>query len=80
MFLFFGDVLPFLKETKVSPATSTKLLQLSSDKHKIECLQLELAAVVDVGGPFVKAIYKLEGDNALVFKCYEIFNTLEASV
>ena len=28
VFLLFGDVLPFLKETKASPATSSKLLQL----------------------------------------------------
>jgi len=27
VFLLFGDVLPFLKEAKASPATSTKLLQ-----------------------------------------------------
>ena len=80
VFLLFGDILPFLKETKASPATSTKLLQFFSDKRKIEYLQLELAAIVDAGEPFVKATYQLEGDGALAFRCYEIFSTLEASV
>ena len=43
-------------------------------------MQLELAAIVDAGEPFVKATYQLEGDGALAFRCYEIFSTLEASV
>ena len=60
MFLLFGDVLPFLKETKASPATSSKLRQLFSDRRKVEFLQLELAAVVDAGEPFVKATCQLE--------------------
>ena len=80
VFLLFGDILPFLKETKTSPVTSTKLLQFFSDKRKIEYLQLELAAIVDAGEPFVKATYQLEGDGVLAFRCYEIFSTLEASV
>jgi len=69
-----------LKEAKASPATSTKLLQFFSDKRKTEYLQLELAAVVDAREPFVKATYQLEGDSVLVFRCYEIFSTLEASI
>ena len=69
-----------MKETKASPATSTKFLQFFSDKRKIKYLQLELAAIVDVGEPFVKATYQLKGDGTLAFGCYEIFSTLEASV
>ena len=80
MFLLFGDILPFLKETNASPATCSKLLQLLSDKRKTEYLQLELAAVIDAGEPFVKATYQLEGDGALVFRCYEIYSTLEAAI
>ena len=80
VFLLFGDILPFLKETNASPATCSKLLQLLSDKRKTEYLQLELAAVIDAGEPFVKATYQLEGDGALVFRCYEIYSTLEAAV
>ena len=80
VFLLFGDVVPFLKETNASPAPCSKLLQLFSDKRKTEYLQLEIAAVIDAGEPFVKATYQLEGDNALVFRCYEIYSTLEAAV
>ena len=66
VFLLFGDVLPVLKETKASPVTSSKLLQLFSDRRKVEFLQLELPAVVNAGEPFVKVAYKLEGDSTLV--------------
>ena len=34
-------------------------------------LKLELAATIDVGEHFVKATYFLEGDDPLVFACYE---------
>ena len=34
-------------------------------------LKLELAVIVDIGEPFVKATYVLEGDGPLVFACYE---------
>ena len=32
------------------------------------------------GEPFVKATYKLEGDDALAFTCYEIYTSLEERV
>ena len=66
--------------TTASPATCSKLLQLFSDKRKTEYLQLELAAVIDAGEPFVKATYQLEEDGALVFRYYEIYSTLEAAI
>ena len=80
IFVLFGDVLPFLQQTEASPATCNKLLQIFADRSKSEFLQLELAAVIDAGEPFVKATYKLESDNALAFTCYEIYSSLEASV
>ena len=40
--------------------TCNKLLQILADRSKSEFLQLELAAVIDAGEPFVKATYKLE--------------------
>ena len=76
----FGDVVPFMQETEASPTTCNKLLQLLSDKNKSEFLQVELAVVVDAGEPFVKATYKLEGDGALAFTCYEIYSSTEAIV
>ena len=41
---------------------------------------MELAAVVDAGEPFVKATYNLEGDGALVFKCYDQIQALKAGI
>ena len=55
----------------VSPVTKTKLLSFFSDSLKKDNLQIELAAIVDYGKPFVKATYKLEGDGSLAFECYE---------
>ena len=39
-------------------------------------LKLELAAIVHVGEPFVKAIYVLKGDGPLVFSCIERLQTV----
>jgi len=36
--------------------------------------------IVDAGKPFVQATYKLEGDNILAFRCYEIISALNTSV
>jgi len=69
IFVLFGDVLPFLQQTEASPATCNKLLQIFADRSKSEYLQLELAVVIDVGEPFVKATYKLESNDALAFTC-----------
>ena len=76
----FGDAVPFTQETEASPTKCNKLLQLLSDKNKSEFLQVELEVVIDVGEPFVKATYKLEGDGALAFTCYEIYSSPEATV
>ena len=77
----FGDVVPFLeKHNEISPVTRAKLLDLLNDSKKKTCLQMELAAVVDAGEPFVKATYNLEGDGALVFKCYDQIQTLKAGI
>lgn len=77
----FGDVEPFLHEqTDLSPATRSKLLRILADPLKKLRLQVELAAVIDAGEPFVKATYDLEGDGPLALKCYEILNTLTAAV
>ena len=39
-------------------------------------LKLELAAIVHVGEPFVKAIYVLKGDGPLAFSCIERLQTV----
>ena len=73
----FGDILPFLQEqTELSPATRKKLLQILADPIKNSRLQVELAAVIDAGEPFVKATYVLEGDGPLALSCYEVVYTV----
>ena len=74
---YFGDVEIFLTENSdVSPATRAKL----SDPNKKVTLQVELAAIVDWGEPFVKATYKLEGDGVLALQCYKVIDTIRASI
>ena len=76
----FGDLEEFLKSSDVSPTTRTKLLSFFSDSSKKANLQIELAAIVDYGKPFVKATYKLEGDGPLALECYEAVETVSHSV
>lgn len=78
---YLGDIEPFLNEnTDISLATRAKLLSFFSDPNKKVLLQIELAAVIDFGEPFVRATYRLEGDGALVFQCYEVIDTVRASI
>ena len=77
----FGDVHPFLQEqTELSPAMRNKLLQILVDPLKNARLQIELAAVIDAGEPFVKATYTLEGDGPLALKYYKVASTLSARI
>ena len=70
--LYFGDIEPFLlRNEDIGPSTRPKLLSFFTDMHKRAILQLELAATVDWGEPFVKASYFLEGDGPLCIDCYE---------
>ena len=63
---------------KVSPKSCEKLqLLLLTNSNN---LQIELAAVVDAGEPFVKATYKLEGDGPLALECYEILGVVKAAI
>lgn len=75
----WGDVLPFLSNNiDVAPKSREKLLQLvrmQSDK-----LQIELAVNFDVGEPFVKATYTLEGDGPLALTCYGVVRGLKAAM
>ena len=81
LFLYLGDVEPFLCESEdIAPATRGKLLAFFSDPNKKAVLQIELAAIIDWGEPFVKATYKLEGDGPLALVCYEVIDTIRASV
>ena len=77
----FGDVQQFLqKEDLGSPTTRAKLLALITDPNKKALLEIELAAVVEWGAPFVKATYTLEGDDALAVECYEVVDTVRGGI
>ncbi len=72
MMVTFGDIEPFLlQNADVGPNLRPKLLSFFSDSQKRATLQIELAAIVDWGEPFVKACYFLEGDGPLALECYE---------
>ena len=58
-------------DNNISPANKSKLVQLLSNPTQAEQLQMELAITVDVGEPFVKATYNLEGDGPLALSAYE---------
>ena len=74
---FFGDVRPLLQENQeISPTTTAKLLAILDDDDSRRTLQLQLAALVDIGKHLVEATYLLEGDGPLLFSCYEMLQSL----
>ena len=77
----FGDVEAFLQENLdlSSSVTRLKLLAFFDDPVKKTLLQIEIAATVDAGMPFVKATYKIEGDGPLAYECYEIISALSVA-
>ena len=81
IFWQFGDLLPFFtNNTDIGPSIRPKLLEILNDAQKLAFLQIELAAVIDLGETFVKATYRLEGDGALVFECYEVIREIVAAI
>ena len=74
----FGDLQEFVANAgrdNVAPQISRQLVDFLSDPDKVLSLKLELAAIVGVGEPLVKATYVLEGDGSLVFSCFERLQT-----
>ena len=70
--LLFGDIELFLMEhDELGPRTRVRMLTILQDPIKRAMLMVEMAAVVDAGGEFVKTTYALEGDGPLVLYCYE---------
>ena len=57
----FGDLLPFLE------ADDTKMLDILKDKDKKSQLEIEMAAAVDGGLPFVQATYNFWREMALLY-------------
>lgn len=68
----FGELQPFLDANQdLSPKTMDRLRTIIENEDRRRDLQLELAAVVDVGQHFVRATYILEGDGPLIFSVYK---------
>ena len=77
----FGDVLPFLRRDDLGSATTTaKLMTFFTDPQKRAQLEVELAAILDWGKPFVTATYALEGDGPLVLEAYEKIEIVRATI
>ena len=76
----FGDVELFLQRNDLATASRQKLLTFFQDPQKTALLNIELASIIDWGEAFVKATYNLEGDGPLAFTCYEIVQTIVASI
>ena len=74
----WGDVPKFLAATDVAPKSCQKLKNLLQTAGTE--LLIEFAVIVDVGEPFVKATYSLEGDGPLAPACYETLSSVKASV
>ena len=73
----FGDVQPLLECSEdVGLATRAKMKEILANLHSKALLQLELAATIDAGLPFVQATYRLEGDRPLALSCYEELDKL----
>ena len=74
---YFGDLQRFLDENEdVSPKTMDHLRVILADPDRSKHLELELAALIDVGQHFVKATYRLEGDGPLVFSTFRSLQEL----
>ena len=74
LLVHFGDVDQFLQEaeaTKLAPQIVPQIRETLSYQESRINVQLQLAAIVDVGHHFVTATYHLEGDGPLVFSCYD---------
>ena len=72
----FNDVVTFLANDDLPPATSGKLLEILNDPAKPRKLKMEIAITVDAMEAFVKATYKLEGISCLqsssLFLAFEV--------
>ena len=79
--LSFADIEPFLRENEdLGPNLRSKLLAFFNNPQITSKLQIEIAATVDWGEPFVKACYHLEGDGPLSIECYEIIDKVRACI
>ena len=77
----FGDLLPFFtNNTDIGPSIRPKVIEILTNLQQRALLQIELAAVIDLGEHFIKATYHIEGDCALILEAYEIIQQLSAVI
>ena len=77
----YGDISLFLSSDEdFASVLKPKLLAVLEDPQQSKLLQLELAATIDAGEPFVKATYRLEGDGPLALECFEVITMVQASI
>ena len=69
-----------LENEDIGPALRPKLLAFFHNLQSKSKLEVEMAATVDWGEPFVKACYHLEGDGPLALDCFEMIDQVKASV
>ena len=81
LMLKFGDIELFLSRNEdIGPTLRPKLLGILQNPQKKAFLQIEIAAVVDWGEPFVKACYFLEGDGPLAVDAYEAMERVASAI
>ena len=70
--------IPFLytNNNSIGQTCRPKLLEILNDPSKVALLQVELAAVIDLG----ETTYNLEGDGPLAFECYGIIKRVAAVI
>ena len=76
MMALYQHIASFFASLDTSPATKSKLTAILESIKLRSLLEIELAAIIDVGEPLVKATYKIEGDGFLIFDCFEVVATL----
>ena len=75
----FEDVCTFLFNQEL-PTTTIKMTDILNSSANSRKLKIELAVTVDAMDPFVRAIYKLEGDGPLSITAYECVRSLYAHI
>ena len=77
------DLVPYCLDNKVSEGSARILhneFGTETKKAELAMAILESGIIVDVGLPFLKACYQLEGDSPLILSAYKIFNSLEIHI
>lgn len=69
-----------LQRNDLGTAFRQKLITFFQDPQKTALPKIELASITDWGEAFVKATYNLKGDGPLAFTCYEIVQSVVASI